>query len=221
MPGGRVLHVYDTGPATARLTVFWHHAARPISVGLPRRRCPSPNAWASGGSYDRPGYGTFTPVPGRTAGSAAGFAGTIADALGIDAFAVMGHSGGASHALACGALLPDRVIAVAALATVAPVGAPGLDWFAGMAAASAASLRAAVAGWTAKEKYEASTDVDPAVFTTPDAPAARRTGPDDPRAPQRVAGRALPDRRTSAEPGGGHLSVLNRAAEALDWLAAR
>ncbi|CAA9545040.1 MAG: Hydrolase, alpha/beta fold family [uncultured Thermomicrobiales bacterium] len=34
---------------------------------------------------------------------------TIVDALGIERFAVMGHSGGGPHALACAALLPERV----------------------------------------------------------------------------------------------------------------
>jgi hypothetical protein len=35
---------------------------------------------------------------------------SVADALGIEQFAVMGHSGGAAHALACAALLPQRVL---------------------------------------------------------------------------------------------------------------
>jgi pimeloyl-ACP methyl ester carboxylesterase len=57
----------------------------------------------------------------------------LADALEIDRFAVAGRSGGGPHALACAALLPDRVTRAAALVALAPRGAPGLDWFAGMA----------------------------------------------------------------------------------------
>ena len=57
-------------------------------------------------------------------------------------FAVLGFSGGAPHALACGALLAERVLCVAGLASPAPFTADGLDWFAGMAPAGAASLRA-------------------------------------------------------------------------------
>ncbi|MGP3929908.1 alpha/beta fold hydrolase [Nonomuraea sp. KM88] len=45
-------------------------------------------------------------------GPAAAGDGPVADELGIGRFAVMGHSGGGSHALACAAMLPDRVGAV-------------------------------------------------------------------------------------------------------------
>jgi pimeloyl-ACP methyl ester carboxylesterase len=46
---------------------------------------------------------------------------------------VAGRSGGAPHALACAALLPDRVTRAGALVSLAPRSAEGLDWFAGMA----------------------------------------------------------------------------------------
>lgn len=81
---------------------------------------------------------------------------SIADALGIGQFAVMGHSGGGAHALACGALLPDRVVGVVCVAGLAPFHAEGLDWFAGMAAAGAAELRAAARGRAALEAALAS-----------------------------------------------------------------
>jgi pimeloyl-ACP methyl ester carboxylesterase len=55
----------------------------------------------------------------------------IADALGIDRFAVYGHSGGGDPTLACAALLPDRVVGASSLAGVAPYPAEGLDWMAG------------------------------------------------------------------------------------------
>jgi pimeloyl-ACP methyl ester carboxylesterase len=78
-----------------------------------------------------PGYGGSTPEPGRDLASGAGLVASLADALGIDRIAVMGHSGGGSHALACGARLPGRVLAVISIAGLAPFGAEGLDWFAG------------------------------------------------------------------------------------------
>jgi len=43
-----------------------------------------------------------------------------------------GISGGGPHLLACAALLPDLVAAAAALASPAPYGSEGLDYFAGM-----------------------------------------------------------------------------------------
>jgi pimeloyl-ACP methyl ester carboxylesterase len=82
--------------------------------------------------YDRPGYGDSTPQPGRAVADAARDVATIADALGIERFATWGISGGGPYALACAALLPDRVVAAASLAGVAPYDAKDLDWLAGM-----------------------------------------------------------------------------------------
>lgn len=81
--------------------------------------------------YDRPGYGGSDPAPGRTVVDAAHDIAAIADALGIERFAVEGGSGGGPHALAC-TQLPERVVAVASLAGVAPWEAEGLDWLEGM-----------------------------------------------------------------------------------------
>jgi len=83
-------------------------------------------------SYDRPGYGESTPHPGRRVADAAADSAAVAEALGIERFATWGLSGGGPHALACAALLPDRVSAAAAIGSIAPYGAPGLDFFSGM-----------------------------------------------------------------------------------------
>jgi pimeloyl-ACP methyl ester carboxylesterase len=137
---GRTLHAYDAvaDGVDARLAVFWHHGTP--NLGAP----PEPlfPAAARSGirwlSYDRPGYGGSTPHPGRDVASAAADVASVADALGIEQFAVMGHSGGAAHALACAALLPERVLAAVCGSGLAPYHAQGLDWFAGMGAAGAA-----------------------------------------------------------------------------------
>jgi pimeloyl-ACP methyl ester carboxylesterase len=73
----------------------------------------------------------------------------VADALGLDRFAAMGSSSGGSHALACAALLPDRVTGVACFAAIAPFTGDD-DWFAGMA--NDGALRAAVAGREARAR---------------------------------------------------------------------
>jgi pimeloyl-ACP methyl ester carboxylesterase len=83
-------------------------------------------------SYDRPGYGGSDPQPGRGAADCAADVSAIADALGIERFAVWGISAGGPHALACASLLPDRVVATSVLASPAPYDAAGLDYFAGM-----------------------------------------------------------------------------------------
>jgi pimeloyl-ACP methyl ester carboxylesterase len=166
--GGRTLHVYDTGAGGESLTVFWHHGTP--NTGAP----PGPLLPASAErgirwvSHDRPGYGGSTARPGRDVASAAADVASIADALGIGPFAVMGHSGGGPHALACAALLPDRVLAVVSGAGLAPFGAQGLDWFAGMAPAGEAELRAATRGRAELESCLAAGDFDPEMFTPAD-----------------------------------------------------
>ncbi len=167
---GRTLHLYDAlaDGADARLTVFWHHGTP--NLGPP----PEPlfPAAAQLGirwvSYDRPGYGRSTPHPDRDLASAAVDVASVAEALGIGRFGVMGHSGGSLFALACGAFLPERVLGVVCVAVLAPVGARGLDWFAGMAAAGAAELRAAARGRTALVEHLTSREFDPEQFTPAD-----------------------------------------------------
>ncbi|MFC8666547.1 alpha/beta fold hydrolase [Streptomyces sp. NPDC057199] len=84
-------------------------------------------------AYDRPGYGGSDRGPGRRVAQAARDVAALADSLGLGRFAVLGRSGGAPHALACAALLPSRVRRVAAMASLAPPVAEGLNWFDGMA----------------------------------------------------------------------------------------
>ncbi|GAA2613851.1 alpha/beta fold hydrolase [Paractinoplanes durhamensis] len=86
--------------------------------------------------YDRPGYGSSTRMPDRRVADAARDVQAIADHLGIDRFAVVGRSGGGPHALACAALLPDRVVRTAVLVGLAPTDAAGLDWYRGMSEAN-------------------------------------------------------------------------------------
>ena len=154
LPDGRLLHVYDTeGPG---LPVLWHHGTP--NVGL----LPEPLVAASARlgvrwvSYDRPGYGGSSFRPGRDVASSVTDVAALADALGLDRFAVMAHSGGGPYVLACLALLPERATAGTVLAGPAPFDAEGLDWFGGLAASQTASLRAAATRRAAKEAYEGS-----------------------------------------------------------------
>jgi pimeloyl-ACP methyl ester carboxylesterase len=152
-PDGRILHAYDRGGGDR--AVVWHHGTP--NIGTP----PAPLFAAADRlgirfvGYDRPGYGGSTPLPGRNVASAAADVAAVADALGLARFAVLGHSGGGPHALACAALLPGRVTAAAAVSGLAPIAAAGLDWFAGMGPNGTKGLRAAIAGRAAKEAHEA------------------------------------------------------------------
>ena len=68
----------------------------------------------------------------------------VLDHLGADRAYVAGHSGGGPHALACAALLPDRVLGTALIAGVAPWAAEGLDFLEGMGAENHAEFGAAL-----------------------------------------------------------------------------
>lgn len=269
LAGRRSLHIYDTcaDVPEARLTIFWLHGTP--NTGAP----PEPLFPAAAGrgirwvSYDRPGYGGSTPLTGRNVASATFDIARIADALGIGQFAVMGHSGGGPYALACGALLPERVLGVACISGLAPFHAEELDWFAGMTPSGMALLRAAARGRAALADYLASAEFDPEQFTAADQEAllgswswlgrvagqAIEAGPggmlDDELAfvapwgfdPREVKppvlivhggrDRIVPGshavwlaRRCHAadlwlRPDDGHISVLNSAVAALDWLS--
>jgi pimeloyl-ACP methyl ester carboxylesterase len=191
LPDSRVLHTYDTGPDSGRsgLTVLWHHGS-PQSGALPD---PLRAAAADRGirllSYGRPSYGGSSPHPGRSIGSAAGDVAQIVDALGVDRFAAVGASGGGPHALACAALLPNRVVGVVTLAGPVPY-TSDLDWYAGMVAPG--GPRAAAEGREARARYAETEEFDENSFTAADYAALdgawASLGADAGR-----AGRAWPD----------------------------
>jgi pimeloyl-ACP methyl ester carboxylesterase len=74
---------------------------------------------------DRPGMGRSQPQPRRRIVDWPNDVLDLAASLGLDRFAVLGSSGGAPYAAACGALIPDRVCVVGVLGGVAPADAPG------------------------------------------------------------------------------------------------
>jgi pimeloyl-ACP methyl ester carboxylesterase len=143
--GGRQLDVLTAGPADGLPLIF--HNGTPCGLAA---FDPMVAAAADRGlrtvMYARPGYGMSTPDPGRRVADAAADVAAVLDKLGAEQFVTAGWSGGGPHALACGSLLPDRCRAVASIAGVAPFGADGLDWLAGMAAENVTEFGAALAG---------------------------------------------------------------------------
>jgi pimeloyl-ACP methyl ester carboxylesterase len=126
-PDGRTLAIEEAGDPGGRPVL--------VHAGTPNSRHLYPPAVADAAArglrligYDRPGYGGSTPQPGRSAADCAADVQGICAELGIDRLAMWGISGGGPHVLACAALLPDLVVAAASLASLAPVGAEGLEW---------------------------------------------------------------------------------------------
>lgn len=74
---------------------------------------------------DRPGYGGSTFQPGRRILDWPDDVCALADALGMDTFSVVGHSGGGPYALACAHHLPERVRAAVVVSGAGPVDAQG------------------------------------------------------------------------------------------------
>jgi pimeloyl-ACP methyl ester carboxylesterase len=128
---GRSLTVYDAGDPDGR-PIFFHHGTP--SSGLPFERHVelARDQGVRLLSYDRAGYGDSTRMPGRAVTDVAQDVEVIADTLGLEQFATWGLSGGGPHALATAAGLADRVVAVAAAASIAPPDRPELDLTEGM-----------------------------------------------------------------------------------------
>jgi pimeloyl-ACP methyl ester carboxylesterase len=118
-------------------------------------------------SYDRPGYGGSTRMEGRNAADCAVDVAAVCDALEIGRFCVWGVSGGGPHALATAALLPDRVAAAVVIASVAPYGAEGLDFTAGMGELNVDSFEAILAGEDA-HRAQLQRDLDALLASTPE-----------------------------------------------------
>jgi pimeloyl-ACP methyl ester carboxylesterase len=129
-PDGRTLAVAEWGDP-AGVPVVAIHGTPGSRLGRWRDAGIYARAGVRRLSFDRAGYGQSTRRPGRHVADVAEDVRAIADALAIDRFAVTGRSGGGPHALACAALLPDRVACCEAVVSVAPFDAEGLDWFAG------------------------------------------------------------------------------------------
>jgi pimeloyl-ACP methyl ester carboxylesterase len=144
-PDGRSLDVFIAGPEDGEILLF-HHGSP--GVGAPSAKLVA--AAAERGlryvAITRPGYAGSTRRPGRIVASVVDDAVAVLDHLGAERSYTMGWSGGGPHTLACAALLPDRIVAAATVASVAPYPADGLDWMADMGQENVEEFRAALAG---------------------------------------------------------------------------
>ena len=131
LPDGRTLEAVDEGDERGTLLIF-HHGSPGAAVPYE----PFHRAAAERGvrlvTVSRAGFGGSSRQAGRSVADAAADAAALADHLDAERFLTLGWSGGGPHALACAALLPERVSAAATIAGVAPYDAEGLAWTAGM-----------------------------------------------------------------------------------------
>ena len=145
-PDGRTLAAAIWGRSPERGPVFLIHGTPGSRLGqLPVER-QLDRLKVQVITYDRPGYGQSDRHPGRTVRDAADDVAAIADHLGVGRFGVVGRSGGGPHALACAALLQDRVTRTAVMVSLAPRDAQGLNWYQGMTDSNIEAYQAAEAG---------------------------------------------------------------------------
>ena len=114
----RALVCHHGTPSDASIWSDWHQDALDNNLVLV--------------AISRPGYGLSDRNSGRTISSVAADVEDVLDNLGVEQFLSIGWSGGGPHALACGALIPNRCKAVSSLAGVGPYGEPDLDFLEGM-----------------------------------------------------------------------------------------
>jgi pimeloyl-ACP methyl ester carboxylesterase len=128
---GRSLTVYDAGDPSGRPVVF-HHGTPMSGIPFEPHIADARKRGIRLVSFDRAGYGDSSRNANRTVADVAQDVDAIADALGLDRLATWGLSGGGPHALATAAGLQDRVVAVAAAASVAPPDRPDFELTDGM-----------------------------------------------------------------------------------------
>ena len=145
-PDGRMLAYEETGDPEGAAVFLLHGTPGCRLSGLHPERARIAHAGLRLITYDRPGYGRSSRHRGRRVADCVGDVTAIANALGIERFAVSGGSGGGPHALAVGARLPERVTRVACDVGAAPYDAPDLDWSAGMDEVNLRELEWTLAG---------------------------------------------------------------------------
>lgn len=127
LPGGRRLG-YEQAGAPHGTPMFYFH-------GVPSAR----TEWKMWGdaallqslnirliAMDRPGVGSSDFAPQRRLSDWPADVVAVADELGLERFSVLGYSGGGAYAAACAKHIPDRLVNVALVSSIAPFHLPGI-----------------------------------------------------------------------------------------------
>ena len=145
LPDGRTLDVSVSGPATGPVLLWQHGTPGAVTQFRLVQRAVETHGLRLV-TWSRPGYGGSDRQPGRTIADVSDDVTAILEQVEADRCVTAGWSGGGPHALATGALLPDRVAGVLSIASIAPYGADGLDFMAGMGEQNIEEFGAALAG---------------------------------------------------------------------------
>ncbi len=144
LPDGRVLQVMVSGPPDG-VPLVWHHGTPGCAWQLRYRSSETHARGLRYVTYTRAGAAGSTRRPGRSVAHVAEDVAAILDHLKADRCLVGGNSGGGPHALATGAVLPDRVAAVLCVCGIKPyVGEP--DFLDGMGEANVEEFELALQG---------------------------------------------------------------------------
>ncbi|HSV39344.1 MAG TPA: alpha/beta hydrolase [Nocardioidaceae bacterium] len=150
LPDGRRLGFAEVGdPAGAPLVYFHGNPGSRLDYATERGHEALRAAGVRFIGTDRPGYGLSDAKPGRGHVDWPADVSALADALGLDRFAVLGYSRGGRYALACAALIPERLTAVGVLSGVGSPDMPGFaHTYARLVRMEFAFARRAPALWT-------------------------------------------------------------------------
>ena len=121
LPDGRDLGFTDGGRDDGPVVVYLHGAPG-SRLDVSSIEAASRDEGVRVVALDRPGYGTSSPHPRRTMDQFPRDVAALADHLGVERFAVVGLSSGGPYAVACAALLPDRVLGCGVLSGVTDMG---------------------------------------------------------------------------------------------------
>lgn len=118
----------DGGPDNAPDLLLFHIGSPGAAVLYPGLVRAAATHGIRVAAYSRGGYGASPRREGRSVAGEAPIAAALADRLGYERFFTLGWSGGGPVTLATAALLPDRVRACMAIASLAPPTESGEAW---------------------------------------------------------------------------------------------